>query len=255
MPKTSLRPELVDENLKTDKETAFVLMPDVVFRLKRSDDEHASLCLTVPLDYSHVAAIRDHIFRALSTRKICKDWVDEGKEYMSVTEGDLVEVQRRDSSGWSYARKLRSSLEERAAFVREHQERRVERPMGWFPDACSKALLMEKSWAEICTEEFDSLRQEYRCLVSSWQGGCRKFSFDPQPSEAAVESFNCCVQLTGHSLALLEVIFLALVKGHCFMFFLGFFGKSEIPLCFLDVASLSKALTSDSFAKGTCQCI
>jgi len=150
--------------------TPFTLLPDLVFSLREGGFRGAdtgSLCLSMPVTYEHLGEIHPDVMKKLHQNlracDVLEDWVPEDAsetDFMPVKKGDLVEVMKRDPSGWSFGTKLESVNYSRRAFLQPLPTNVLKQ--GWLPDWTLEHD--PATWAEMCANEFEQLAENLKHL-------------------------------------------------------------------------------------------
>ncbi|CAE7242387.1 unnamed protein product [Symbiodinium sp. CCMP2592] len=138
----------------------FILLPDLVFSFKDANGKVlGSASVNLPITYEHLGESHpgapEKLQQSLATCDVLESWRPKTAEpsLMGVAEGDLVEVLKRDSSGWTYGRKLPSVTESKlhGSSSDSKNNQLPELTEGWFPDGVVE--FDPASWVEKCISE------------------------------------------------------------------------------------------------------
>ena len=161
----------------------FVLLPDLVFKLKARGSDEGSASVSLPITYEdldvrHKAEIAKNLQQSLKACSVIESWAPtqtqtaqtEAEPLMAVSKGDAVEVLCHGPTGWTFGTKLESMLESRRRFATGSLHKKQQ---GWFPDWTLE--YDPSTWAEECVEQFAKLPQELKpspqlrspCIVCS----------------------------------------------------------------------------------------
>ena len=154
--------------LRVIYEKPFVLLPDVVLMLTAQGTDEGSASVSLPITYEgldgrHQIEIARPLEQSLRACKVLEPWEPSQAQTtfprMAVKKGDMVEVLRREPTGWTYGTKMESMMERRRRLASGAQHDEVQ---GWFPDWTIE--YDPSSWTEKCVSQFAALPQDLKGL-------------------------------------------------------------------------------------------
>ena len=153
---------------RVSPEKPFVLLPDVVLMLTAQGSDEGSASVSLPVTYEgldsrHKLEIARPLQQSLRACNVIASWKPDSTQTafprMAVKKGELVEVLRREPTGWTYGTKIESMMESRRRLVSGAQ---IHQAQGWFPDWTLE--YDPSTWTEKCVDQFTVLPEELKGL-------------------------------------------------------------------------------------------